>query len=234
MPFRKSDRIKVSYEGAEHHGLVLKAGAKVTFILDDGRRLSGGPGALRYSDAPLPAGSVFADHYFKKGARVTFEDGGKAYQGTILAASVVDVRVQIDGGNFEPVTLLKTDIRKSDVPAPADNPSIMDVWTVKNYRADRRLSEETTAFSAEVCLDGKVVLKATNSGTGGCNSYYGDHGLVDRLEQDARKWAAEHGVELKFEAADLWLSWAGECKPNGQLASSYLEDFDRSMQSMRM
>lgn len=43
--------------------------------------------------------------------------------------------------------------------------------TLQNIKYSASLSEETDAFTAVVCLDGKPAFEASNHGTGGCNDY---------------------------------------------------------------
>lgn len=44
--------------------------------------------------------------------------------------------------------------------------------TLKNVRLNKRLSEETNCFSADVLVDGKKAFVATNRGCGGPNDYH--------------------------------------------------------------
>lgn len=59
---------------------------------------------------------------------------------------------------------------------------------LKKLKIARHLSEETTAFSAEIHVDGVIAAHASNHGTGGCNEYHFlNHALADKLETEAKR-----------------------------------------------
>lgn len=62
--------------------------------------------------------------------------------------------------------------------------------SLKKFRPAEALSEETLAYSAEVCLNGVVVGRSHNTGTGGCDMVH-----IDREHRDAFHAAARALVE---------------------------------------
>ena len=58
--------------------------------------------------------------------------------------------------------------------------------SLKNLKIARHLSEETTAFTASIYVDGVGVGTAKNSGQGGSNSYYLEKGWEQKLEDHAK------------------------------------------------
>lgn len=68
---------------------------------------------------------------------------------------------------------------------------------LKSIKVDRRASEETTAYSAKLFVDGRHVCDVANSGTGGADRMIGcgkglDYGQSSRLYDEAcRRVAAE-------------------------------------------
>lgn len=205
------------------YGYVTKVSAgKLTVVMDNGQGIKGSVNLFRPSERPPSVDSPFADPYFAVGARVEIDEDSRVLVGSVIKEKTPFITVAFDGGAFEPVELLKSEVRKNASVAPKDDPSPMDKWSIRAYVADRRRSEETEAFSADILLDGKKVLVASNGGTGGCNLYRGDGAIEQRLEMDARAWARQFGCELKYEAADIWVTWAGTLKPKGQLAKDFL------------
>lgn len=74
--------------------------------------------------------------------------------------------------------------------------------SVKKYKHYPRLSEETSCFVADICVDGKVIGEAKNDGRGGSNIYYWtDVQAGIALE----KWANEQPTEFEFEKLDQLL-----------------------------
>lgn len=219
MALKKNDRIEVTQGGVVKHGFVLKAGAKITMVLDDGKSsLAGGPQHFRPSNAPVPPDSPFAKVFTEKGTRVQFEHQGKTVKGIVVSGSVFDAKVRTDGADW---TVSQTILAVDPTPVPQDQPTAMDRWSLRRYQPVARLSEETLAFTAEILLDGKKVLDARNDGHGGCNYYYGDRQAQDQFYADAKAWATTHGDEKAFEPDGAWVSWVTEEKPLGITATEH-------------
>lgn len=85
--------------------------------------------------------------------------------------------------------------------------------TLSKLKIHPDMSEETTCFSANILLDGKIIGEVANKGCGGCNSYY----WKDRTKGELIEgWAnaqrvivpAGHGMEafeLDFEKLDHFI-----------------------------
>jgi hypothetical protein len=103
---------------------------------------------------------------FKKGNRVSWlGENGKEMIGTVIRAGK-NLRVLADGGVIEasgPADCF--DI--TDKPVPTF-PSNMDKYSVKRYRTNG--GDETVQFTAEILLDGKKIIGASNAGQGGGNT----------------------------------------------------------------
>lgn len=70
---------------------------------------------------------------------------------------------------------------------------------LKSVKISQHLSQETTAFSATVTLDGKNIGTVRNDGHGGSHVYLWD----DRQAGIAlEEWAATQELEFKFEKLD--------------------------------
>lgn len=91
--------------------------------------------------------------------------------------------------------------------APAATTAEALVVTLTKIEYSKRLSEETDAFAAVVCLNGVPAFEATNDGHGGCNHYQplrGQTGEAFRANMDRfEKWVAE---TTKCETANGMLS----------------------------
>lgn len=71
--------------------------------------------------------------------------------------------------------------------------------SIKNYKRNARLSEETDCFSATICLDGVKVGEVGNRGCGGANEYH----WVDRaIGLKIQDWAKTQPTEFDFEQLD--------------------------------
>lgn len=69
---------------------------------------------------------------------------------------------------------------------------------LRKLKIAEHLSEETTAFSAEIHVDGVLAAHASNHGTGGCNQYHFTSPILgDLLEQEAKRQFPDD-----FEALD--------------------------------
>jgi hypothetical protein len=90
--------------------------------------------------------------------------------------------------------------------------------TLKKLKVSRSLSEETTAFTADVYFDGKM-FHASNRGNGGANSYHGDRATIDAAEAYAATLPLEfdserldHVIGDHIEKADLKKQIVSACK----------------------
>jgi len=61
------------------------------------------------------------------------------------------------------------------------------MYMIKNVSVNKRMSEETTCFSADLYLNGVKVLAVSNRGYGGCNDY-NEHlkGALDKADAYAK------------------------------------------------
>lgn len=74
--------------------------------------------------------------------------------------------------------------------------------TLSKVSHNTRLSEETHAFDAVVCLDDVPAFRASNHGTGGCNEY---HPLVKRGAPDTQITAAYRVLAEKVAEAEAYV-----------------------------
>jgi hypothetical protein len=75
----------------------------------------------------------------------------------------------------------------------------MPNYTLHKIRLHLEQSEETTAFTADLHLDGKKVAHVGNDGKGGCHRYDFTTG---RLYGAFMKWAATQPCDYEFEKGD--------------------------------
>lgn len=160
----------------------------------------------------------------RKGDRVQFIDKGSYAYGVVLKGGKGNITVIRDGGELQ-VSGPATAFRLSKHPLPADEPSVMDKWSIAKYK-DTGYGDETPQFNAEIALNGKVVITARNSGQGGCNMYTAiDYDYVRQLEADAKEWGKQFGYPYDFEAHDTWVEWAAREKIYGVLAVDYFKKY---------
>lgn len=229
MTFTKGSRCSITANDVVHHGVVdrVKDGLFVV-VLDDGRVTKPvSERLLSPSSEPLPAGR----RTWKKGDRVEFDAADGVVHGTVASSSLAKSRVVADGGELS-YTLPTAGLRPSSKPAPTFEPTPMDRWGVVGYKAHRGMSEETECFEATVTLDGKPVLRASNRGQGGCNSYHGDAAVARKFEEDAKAWEAQFGWDDPFEASDTWIGYVHAQRPYGVTDREYVEGFVASMRDM--
>ena len=245
-PFRKGDRVEVTSGKETHHGVVQRIEAEnVVVRLDSGKLCKPFPARhFRPSTKPLPEGDVHRE--WAKGDRVEFkvavpvDDGPRARKETkLLHGTVLSVakaaKVMVDGGQHEftvPLGLLAPSTKA--LPAPV--PDAMDDWGVTSYKEMRSLSEETTAFSAKVTFRGKVVMLASNHGTGGCNRYDALPGAPPRIAATfaaaAKDWFARHGAPVVTEAEDLFLTWHTVRRPYAVTAKEFVREYDEMLEEV--
>jgi len=164
----------------------------------------------------------------KKGDRVEWEQNGEQRYGVVFIGGK-HPKVYIDGGEKQ-IKAPSIVFKISTHPLPADEPSVMDKWTIVSYK-NHGNGEETPSFTAQIALNGTIVLVANNHGTGGPNNYHpaGVHkdsrALIDQLEADAKEWGKQFGYPYDFEAQDTWVEWAAREKIYGKLAVDYFKEY---------
>ena len=162
----------------------------------------------------------------KKGDRVEWIQGPETKYGIVFRGGKRPF-VYIDGG-LTYVQGAAAGFKLSNQPLPTDEPSVMDKWTIVSYK-DSGMGEETAAFQAEIALNGKVVIRSNNTGTGGPNYYDPVTSvgweITDQLRADAKEWAKQFGYPYDFEAEDTWVEWAAREKIWGKLAVDYFKEY---------
>jgi hypothetical protein len=79
--------------------------------------------------------------------------------------------------------------------------------SLRKLKVHLDMSEETTAFSAELYADGVKVAFVRNNGTGGCHEYHWyDHGVGREMEIAVHEWARKQPLEFDFEHLDQIVS----------------------------
>lgn len=74
--------------------------------------------------------------------------------------------------------------------------------SLRNIHIHPSLSDETVAFDANLLLDGAVVARVVNRGTGGCHECsFNDRTVRDEIERYAAEWA-KNELGSAFEALD--------------------------------
>ena len=78
--------------------------------------------------------------------------------------------------------------------------------TLKNLKVAANLSEETTAYTAIICIDGQPAFHASNHGHGGCDLYDRVAGYTGPTEREVSEWLAAnlppltgHGMTLPMD-----------------------------------
>lgn len=77
--------------------------------------------------------------------------------------------------------------------------------TLKGYKVHRELSEETTAYSAKICIDGKVVGDARNHGRGGCDMIHIEREARAEWDKIVTEWSIATG-SLSLEREDSFIA----------------------------
>lgn len=107
-------------------------------------------------------------------------------------------------------------------------------FTVEDYEEYPRLSEETCAYSAVLCFDGKPFADASNKGQGGCDLYRPiginddftmGRDLIRKLEAEATAWTIEHGwiYADQGENTAVWINWYAVGRVNHVSAADWLK-----------
>ncbi len=75
---------------------------------------------------------------------------------------------------------------------------------LKKLKVAKHLSEETTAFSAELHVDGVLAAYVSNHGQGGCNeTHFLDRDLGDKVEAEAKRLNPDDMEALDTVVSDL-------------------------------
>lgn len=81
---------------------------------------------------------------------------------------------------------------------------------LKNFKYHPDMSEETSAFSANIHIDGQLVGFAKNDGHGGCTNYHAiDHKFFDMIRK-AEEWA-EQQPDIVYPADEFSPSFSVKC-----------------------
>lgn len=75
--------------------------------------------------------------------------------------------------------------------------------TLKSLKVSATLSEETTAYTAVVCIDGKPAFHASNHGTGGCDLFYPVSGYTGPTLAEVNAWIGANMPQLDWTADGL-------------------------------
>lgn len=95
---------------------------------------------------------------------------------------------------------------------------------LRNIEVYPRLSEETTAFSADIYFEGRKVGTAENSGKGGCNdTHWEDRGVRDRFI----KWCSEQPAEKHTLGGDEFTIAIDEDFYITKLIEKHMADADK-------
>jgi len=119
--------------------------------------------------------------------------------------------------------------RPSNRPVETDPPSPMDKWSVYKYR-EVRGHDDSQPFEAQILLNNKRVIYASNDGWGGGNEYQPDYKnnvsdeVVTHLHADAKVWAVQFGDLNPFEPIDTWIYWYVHERPLGITAAKHIAD----------
>lgn len=107
--------------------------------------------------------------------------------------------------------------------------------TLKNVKIANSFSEETTAFTATVHIDGAKVASVRNDGRGGSHFFRPEPGqreTLDKAQETAKAALTEAGEENPFEALDRFVdhlievsavrSWGLKIRRHGQCDTPHI------------
>lgn len=160
----------------------------------------------------------------RKGDRVEFEVEGETVYGVVSKGGKRDVTVILDGGK-DAYGGPPSAFRKSDEPLPTDEPSVMDKYSIKNWKSAG--GEETERFEANLYRDGKCIGTISNGGTGGGDFFQLKNDDYDQLQEDVKEWAEQMGAngEKIFELDSFWAQWWKYQRPYGVTAKQAISDY---------
>jgi hypothetical protein len=72
---------------------------------------------------------------------------------------------------------------------------------LKGYKVHKEMSEETTAYTTKITLDGKEIGDARNDGRGGCDRVYIEPEAREQWNGIVREFATARGCEFEPDAA---------------------------------
>lgn len=207
-------RVKIKTTTKEFDGVILKIG-KITQILTDENKVvklsKEQFGAFVFpSKKTLPKDSL-ANFKLEKGDFVEFNYQNEKKNGVVkkLKDAVMIVVNATDGMQYEIKGISAT--KKEQI---IKEDPIMKDWTIKGYKVNEKLSNETLCFEATIYKNGKKVILAANRGTGGSTDYYplGEEGrkIINEFEEKIKEWAQFYGLKQKFEIEDIWIAYKTE------------------------
>jgi hypothetical protein len=171
----------------------------------------------------------------KKGMRVEFNYLGEHLFGTVDKGGSKSVKVIIDGGE-KVVSGPALSFKVSNTPLPKDPPSVMDKYSIIGYKAHNDMSDETTCFSAKICLNGKPIISVSNEGCGGPHNFHplvGTYAGIDKFLEDAKAWCEQFGYKDPMEPGDFWVDWYTGSRPYAITAAKYVKDFAEHIASIK-
>lgn len=237
--YRKGDRVQWSHKANVLHGTVKSSRLdRITVTCDDGKGIVRGFARL-FQPSTVPAPPPIAPkHRFAVGDRVQCFDKRKnvTHVGTVTMARTDRIRARLDG-SADVITGHISLFEPSAVPAaplPTSGNDALDRYAVTDYKAYPKMSEETTAYTATITLEGVVVCGARNDGQGGCDLFTqlpGSPATVEDFQLACARWATAHGVE--GETMDLWVEWFVNERPAGVSAAHFLAPIAKSQAEIR-
>lgn len=160
---------------------------------------------------------------FKKNDEVTCEFEHKSRRGIVVRGGSKTITVQLDDGRVEikgHASLFQTAPRRA---AFKDAPSAMDGYSVRKYKVNRSMSDETECFSADIISPTGAVINVYNRGRGGPDNHTSKTMVaVNKLYEDAKSWSKKNGGCYTHELAGLWLGWYQNSRPHHISAKSFL------------
>jgi hypothetical protein len=153
----------------------------------------------------------------KKGASVEFKDNGTTYQGVVTKGGNKP-SVVYENGTLEIKGHASLFTEIDDSKFEKDEPSVMDKWSVVSFKEHKELSDESTAFSAYIALNGKKIFCVKHDGCGGEMTTHSvdtyDKKISDLFDKDVLTWAKQFGMTWKpFCLDEEWVLWFAEEKP---------------------
>jgi hypothetical protein len=156
----------------------------------------------------------------KKGMWVESRDG--SCKGIVTKVSGLKLEVSTDPKNGRGVKGIHCLFKIIEAPV-LDDSKIMDAYTIKKIKEAG--GEETRRFEAVIYKDGKEFAHVSNSGCGGCNSYYPLNQFtfadLNEFYETAKKWFEYHAPK-PFEPEDMWVEYEAFHKKIGILAKDWL------------
>jgi hypothetical protein len=182
--------------------------------------------ALQAKVATLPA--------FKKGDVVEFDHKGQVIRGIVMSNKLLKGnRVSIDQTEaFASWKVPAAHVRLAKV--QSGDAGLLNGYEVRNFHENKRLSEETLCFSANVFFNGKVVAYLANRGHGGSTDVspaasIGKQGAQEFSHAECKAFEAAlvaaakaAGDEKGFDTVDQFVEWYRNIRPLGKSYHDYL------------